>query len=82
MAPALGRDRPIAYFRRVRDFINCFRRDSAGRWICVEPCEIDLPGGRIQVAADTVFTAGTLFMDVDVAELLDAQYEKSTPSRQ
>jgi hypothetical protein len=37
-------------------------------------CEIDLPGGRIQVAAGTGFAAGTRFMDVDIAELLDEMY--------
>ena len=61
----------------MRDFIKCFRRDSAGHWTCTLPCEIDLPGGRIQVAAGTVFTAGTLFMDVDIAELLDDEHEKN-----
>jgi hypothetical protein len=58
----------------VTDFIRCFRRDSAGHWTCIKPCEIDLPGGRIQVAAGTRFTAGTRFMDVDIAKLLDEMY--------
>jgi len=58
----------------VKDFIRCFRRDSAGHWTCIEPCEIDLPRGRIQVATGTRFTAGTRFMDVDIAELLDGSY--------
>ena len=60
----------------MRDFIKCFRRDSAGRWRCLQPCEVELAGGRIQVAVDTVFTKGTLFMDVDIADLLDRQYEE------
>jgi len=40
----------------------------------MKPCEIDLPGGRIQVATETRFTAGTQFMDVDIAKLLDELY--------
>ena len=58
----------------MTDFIKCFRRDSAGHWTCTEPCEIDLPGGRVQVSVGTTFTAGTRFMDVDIAELLEQQY--------
>ena len=61
---------------RVPDFIQCFRRDSPGHWTCTRPCEIDLSGGRIQVAAGTIFTAGTRFMDVDIAALLDEEFEK------
>jgi hypothetical protein len=58
----------------VKDFIRYFRRDSAGHWTCIAPCEIDLPAGRVQVAVGTRFTAGTRFMDVDIAELLDGGY--------
>jgi hypothetical protein len=36
---------------------------------------LELPQGRIQVTPGTVFTRGTKFMNVDVAELLDEQYE-------
>ena len=66
-----GRTYPWA---EMRDFIKCFRRDPAGRWICIQACEVELAGGRIQVAAGTVFTQGTLFMDVDIADLLEQQY--------
>jgi hypothetical protein len=62
-------------FRPVKDFIHCFRRDSAGHWVCIKPCEIDLRGGRIQVSIGTRFTSGTRFMDVDIAELLDHEYD-------
>jgi len=41
----------------------------------MEPAAIDLPTGRIQVAPGTRFTAGTTFMGVDVAKLLDAFHE-------
>lgn len=61
----------------MKDFIRCFHRDSDGHWTCIEPCQIELPGGRIQVASGTRFTAGTRFMDVDIAELLDREYDKN-----
>jgi hypothetical protein len=60
----------------VQNFILSFSRESPGHWTCVNPCEIELPGGKIQVAAGTTFTSGTRFMDVDIAALLEAQREK------
>jgi len=60
----------------MRDFVKCFRRESAGHWVCTKPCEIELAGGRVQVAAGTRFTKGTRFMDVDIADLLDDEYGK------
>jgi len=62
-------------FTPVKKLIRCFHRDSAGHWTCIESCEIDLPGGRIQVAEGTRFTAGTRFMEVDIAELLEGSYD-------
>ena len=61
----------------MKDFIKSFQRDSEGHWTCTAPCQIELAGGRIQVAVGTRFTAGTRFMDVDIAGLLDAEYEKA-----
>jgi len=61
----------------VKDVIDCFERDSPGHWTCTKACEIDLAGRRIQVAVGTRFTHGTRFMGVDIAELLDEQYEKN-----
>jgi hypothetical protein len=65
----------------VRDFIHCFHRDAPGHWTCIKPCEIDLSGGRIQVSPGTRFIAGTRFMDVDIAELLDEQYQQQYAGR-
>jgi hypothetical protein len=64
----------------VKDFIRSFRRDSAGHWVCIKPCEIDLPGGRIQVSIGTRVTVGTRFMDIDIAELLDQEYGNGSHS--
>ena len=52
-----------------------FIRDGLGRWTCVEPTTIELPTGRIEVAPGTRLVRGTKFMGVDLAELLDKEYE-------
>lgn len=57
-------------------FIKRFRREGAGVWICVEPAELQLPQGRIQIAPGTRFTRGAMFMNVEVARLLDEHYER------
>jgi hypothetical protein len=59
----------------LQDFIKHFVRDAFGAWRCIEPAELDLPQGRVQVTPGTVFTRGTKFMNVDLAEMLDKQYE-------
>ena len=58
-------------------FIKHFRRDSPGVWTCIEPATLDLPEGRVQVTPGTRLTRGTSFMNVDVARLLDEQYERT-----
>jgi hypothetical protein len=58
----------------MENFIKHFVRDSYGAWRCVKPLTLDLPEGRVQIVPGTVFTLGTRFMNVDMAELLDAQY--------
>ena len=59
----------------MEDFVKHFVRDPQGVWFCVEPATIDLPSGRIQVNPGTRFARGTKFMNVDIAEVLDQQYE-------
>ena len=54
----------------------CFRRNAPGVWECVAEVALELPSGRIEVVRGTVFVRGTRFMNVDVAELLDEEYEK------
>ena len=60
--------------RVVENFIKHFAREGEGVWACVEPVELLLPSGRIQVTAGTRFTRGTVFMGVELAKLLDEQY--------
>lgn len=65
----------------MRDFIRHFVREQPGFWRCIEPTEVHLDGGRIQIAPGTLFTRGTSFMGVDVAALLDEEFEDTQESR-
>ena len=57
----------------MHEFRQCFIRDPSGAWRCVKPADIQLPTGRVQVTAGSVFTRTTRFMNVDLAALLDEQ---------
>jgi hypothetical protein len=61
----------------MHNFIKGFARDGDGAWLCVEPVELNLPSGRIQVTAGTRFMRGADFMGVDVARLLDEALENN-----
>lgn len=61
---------------RMHDFIRHFRRMGPGVWVCVEPANLDLAEGRVQVAPGTQFTLGTRFMNVELAALLEAEYRR------
>ena len=60
-------------------FATKFVRDGDGAWLCVQAAELDLPGGRIQVAEGTRFTRGTRFMGVDVAQMLEEHDRRVGP---
>jgi hypothetical protein len=60
----------------VQNFIRHFIREGHGVWACVEPAELHLPQGRVQVAPGTRFTLGSMFMGVELAKLLEEQYAK------
>jgi hypothetical protein len=51
-------------------------REKLGVWTCVEPAELNLPAGRMQVAPGTRLIRGTQFMGVDVAQLLEEHYHR------
>ena len=59
----------------MQKFIKHFVRERQGVWSCVEAVEVHLPHGRIQVSPGTRFTLGSTFMGVEVAQLLEEQYE-------
>jgi hypothetical protein len=58
----------------MRNFIKHFVRESDGAWNCIERGEVLLSGGRIEVTEGARFTPGTIFMGVDLAKLLDAEF--------
>ena len=64
----------------VQEFIKCFIRDPSGGWRCVKAADIQLPTGRVQVIAGSVFTRSTRFMNVDLAALLDEQEALGRPN--
>ena len=44
--------------------------------MCVESATLDLPQGRVQVTEGTRFVVGTIFMNVDIARMLDQEYSR------
>jgi hypothetical protein len=63
----------------MQNFIKAFVRDGHGAWRCIAPATLDLPTGRVQVNPGSVFVKGTRFMNVDLAELLEAEYRRQQP---
>jgi hypothetical protein len=61
----------------VDKFIKHFRREGVGVWVCVSPATLDLPQGRVQVTQGARFTLGTTFMNIELAAMLEAEYERS-----
>jgi len=64
----------------MQEMARCFVREEPGVWICVQPAELNVQTGRMQVAVGTRFVRGTRFMGVDVAELLEEQHRRTRPS--
>jgi hypothetical protein len=64
----------------MQDFIKNFQRDPDGSWRCIAACEIRHVLGRIQVAHGTRFMPGTIFMAVDIVDLLERERERQGPS--
>jgi hypothetical protein len=61
----------------MQQFIKHFRREAVGVWVCVEAATLTLPQGRVQVAPGSRFTLGTTFMNVELAAMLEAEYQRS-----
>jgi hypothetical protein len=55
----------------VQNFVEGFVREQDGTWCCIQAAELDLPGGRVQVAVGTRFAPGNRFVGVDLARLLE-----------
>jgi hypothetical protein len=61
----------------VAPIIKHFIRGQSGWWECVTATDFDGPKGRVHVALGSRFFPETLFMGVDLAKLLDEEYEKA-----
>lgn len=57
----------------LNDFITQFARQPDGSWLCLGHVEITTPMGRIQVSEGTRFHPGTIFMAVDIVQLLELE---------
>ena len=60
----------------MQNFVENFRRNRRGAWICVTPAEFKGPNGSMQISAGSRFARGNKFAGIDVAEVLDAYHEK------
>lgn len=60
----------------MQNFIKHFVREGNGLWRCFESATLDTPAGRIQVTPGTQFARGTKFMNFDIADALEQQYQQ------
>ena len=65
----------------MEDFIRHFMRLRHGLWECTASAEYHGLNGRIQVTQGSRFARGTAFMGLDLARLLDEQYERTSGKR-
>lgn len=61
----------------MQNFIKHFRREGAGVWVCVDAATLQLPEGRVQVAPGSRFTLGTKFMNIELAAILEREYQRT-----
>ena len=62
-------------------FATKFVRQSDGAWVCIEAAELNLPGGRIQVALGARFIPGMRYMGVDLAGMLEEHLRRTGAPR-
>jgi hypothetical protein len=58
------------------DLEKHFRRNDAGSWTCILPVGFGVQRGRIDIAVGTTFTLGTNITGVDIAFVLETEYER------
>lgn len=59
----------------MQNFIKHFVRVSPEMWTCVRDGEYIGPLGRIQVTMGATLTRGTSFMGVDLAAILEQEFQ-------
>lgn len=63
----------------MRNFMRCFERERQGVWRCRSFATLLLPEGKkVEIAPETVLVRGSSFMGLDLADMLDEQYQKDT----
>ena len=60
----------------MQNFLKLFARIGPEMWTCVTSGEFNGPNGRIQVVPGSTFKKGTSFMGIDLANLLEDEYQK------
>ena len=45
-------------------------------WVCISPASLELPQGRVQVTTGARFTLGTMFMNIELAAMLESEYQR------
>ena len=53
------------------EFVSRFQREPTGSWTCTKPIKIDGPNGLVFITQGQSFSAGALFMGIDLAKELD-----------
>ena len=53
-----------------------FERIENGKWTCIKQIGFNTKRGRIDIGSGSTFTVGTNFMGVDLAFVLETQYQR------
>lgn len=54
-------------------YLAYFKREGWGIWTCVEDVRLELAEGEVELLAGTSLVAGTKYMGIDLAMLLEAE---------
>jgi hypothetical protein len=58
------------------DLVNHFERIASGKWTCIKQIDFATTRGRVHIAPGTTFTVGTNLFGIDMAFLLEREYER------
>jgi hypothetical protein len=53
-----------------------FERIENGKWTCIKQIGFNTKRGRIDIGPGSIFTIGTNFMGVDLAFVLETEYQR------
>jgi hypothetical protein len=66
----------LAYLLTAIDLAEYFERVSQSKWTCIKQIGFATQRGQVLIAPGTTFTRGTCFTGMDMAFLLDNEYER------